>query len=392
MTASELSPDRARPVHVLTITPFYPKVGNESGGCFVAEPLGELTKAGVQSTVFAVEPFYRPEPHSSASAPGAAWYRYPALPGGAGLASSGVGLSMRLRAPLDRLHARSPIDVIHSHGALPCGHAAALLSRHLKIPFVVTVHGLDAFSSQQVSGWPGTWCTRVSRRVYAAARKVVGVSRHVCDEVQRGTSGLSKASVVYNGVDPLLFTPGGDPAQPVLLTVGNLIPTKGHELIVHALATLQPEFPDLSWEVIGEGPELPRIRALAEKLGVLTSIRFRGRQNRAEVAEACRRCAVFVLPSRYEGLGCVYLEAMASGKVAIGCMGQGIEEVINHEKNGWLVPPNGREELIEGLRVLLRDGSQRRQIGAAARKTVLQSFTLGHQAQRLLAIYQECVA
>jgi glycosyltransferase involved in cell wall biosynthesis len=379
-------------LHVLTITPFYPKMGNESGGCFVVEPLMELSKMGTQSTVVAVEPFYRLTPHKSASAPDEEWYRYPAFPGGLGLASSGVGLFMRLRAPVGKLHAWCPIDVIHAHGALPCGHAAALLSRQLKTPFVVTVHGLDAFSSQQVSGWPGAWCARVSRRVYAAARRVIGVSQHVCDEVQRGTGGLSAASVVYNGVDPSLFTPGGNPARPVLLTVGNLIPTKGHELVVHALAALRPEFPELTWEVIGEGPELNRIRALAEKLGVLTSIRFQGRQNRAEVAEACRRCTVFALPSGYEGLGCVYLEAMASGKVAIGCVGQGIEEVIRHGENGWLIPANGGAELIDGLRVLLREEARRGQIGAAARETVLQSFTLGHQAQRLLAVYREILA
>jgi teichuronic acid biosynthesis glycosyltransferase TuaC len=386
---SEMSPSRARPLHVLTITPFYPKFGNESGGCFVAEPLVELLKAGMRSTVFAVEPFYRPKSQKSSSAPDAEWCRYPALPGGLGLASSGVGLFRALRARVEKLQTQSPIDVIHAHGALPCGHAAARLSRHLKIPFVVTVHGLDAFSLRQVSGWWGASCARTSRRVYAAARRVIGVSWHVCDEVERGVGGLSKTSVVYNGVDPSQFTPGGDPAQPVLLTVGNLIPIKGHELIVHALTTLLSEFPSLTWEVIGEGPELDRIRALAESLGVLTTIRFRGRQNRVAVAEACRACTVFVLPSRYEGLGCVYLEAMASGKVAIGCTGQGIEEVIRHGENGWLIPPNGRKELIEGLRVLLRDDLRRRQIGAAARETILESFTMVQQAQRLLTIFQE---
>ena len=199
-------------------------------------------------------------------------------------------------------------------------------------------------------------------------------------------------SVVYNGADPSRFTPAADPVWPALLTVGNLIPTKGHELIVHALAALQPEFPDLSWEVIGQGPELNRIRALAERLGVLSSIRFRGRQDRTEVAGACRCCTVFVLTSRYEGLGCAYLEAMASGRVAIGCVGQGIEEVIRHGENGWLVPPNSREDLIEGLRVLLRDSPRRTQIGAAARESILQSFTLAHQAQHLVTIYRECLA
>jgi glycosyltransferase involved in cell wall biosynthesis len=367
-------------------------MGNESSGCFVAEPLAELAKAGVWSTVYAVEAFYRPKPQKISLAPDATWVRYPALPGGLGLASSGVGLFMRLRPRVQELHARSPIDVIHAHSALPCGHAAALLSRRLKIPFVVTVHGLDAYSVRQVTGWSGASCRRASRKVYGAAQRVIGVSRHVCDEVEKGMAGSSTTSVVYNGVDPALFVPGEDPAQPVLLTVGNLIPIKGHELVVQAMKALLPKFPTLTWEVIGDGPELDRMRALAEELGVLRSIRFRGRQNRSEVAEACRRCTVFVLPSRYEGLGCVYLEAMACGKVAVGCEGQGIEEVIRHGENGWLVPQDGRKELIEGLVRLLEDEARRHRIGAAARQTILRSFTLTHQAQGLRTIFEECRA
>lgn len=377
------------PLHVLTITPFYPHAGDESFGCFVAEPLAELMKAEVRTTVFAVAPFYRPKPGSSGSAPDATWYRYPSLPGGLGLASAGAGLYLRLRGLVARLHARTPIDVIHAHAALPCGHAVRLLSRRFEIPYVVTVHGRDAFSSVQVAGWPGAWCARVSRRVYREARRVLAISRAVCEEVKRGAGEGCAVSVVYNGADPSRFAPAADPVRPSLLTIGNLIPTKGHELIVQALAALQPEFPELTWEVIGDGPELPRLRQSAQRLGVLASIQFRGRQSRREVAEACRRCSLFVLPSRYEGLGCAYLEAMASGKVAVGCRGQGIEEVIRHGENGWLVPAEGRLELIEGLRLLLRDDALRKKIGAAARDTILQSFTLGDQARRLQAIYQE---
>ena len=208
-------------------------------------------------------------------------------------------------------------------------------------------------------------------------------------EVQAGIGGASRVSVVYNGVNPGLFTPGTDPMQPVLLTIGNLIPTKGHELMVHALSELRPDFPEITWELIGEGPEWNRIRVLAEGLGVLNSIRFQGRRRRAEVADTFRQCTIFVLPSHYEGLGCVYLEAMASGKPAIGCLGQGIEEVIRHGENGWLIPSNGREDLVNGLRLLLRDEALRRRIGTSARETILQSFTLEHQAQRLLTIYRE---
>jgi teichuronic acid biosynthesis glycosyltransferase TuaC len=390
MTAS--GAPRTMSLHVLTITPFYPRSGDESGGCFVAEPLVALAKQGVQSTVFAVNPFYRPAAAPLQSSVKAHGFRYPALPGGSGLASAGFGLFLRLLVSAKRFHEQNQIDIIHAHGALPCGHAAELLSRHLKVPYVVTVHGLDAFSTRQVAGWSGILCERVSRRVYVAAAQVVGVSRRVCEEVQKGTAGQAKTSTVYNGVDPELFAPGSESAQPTVLTVGNLIPTKGHELMVRALADLRNEFPSIRWEVIGDGPELNRIRQLAEKSGVLTHIIFRGRQNRRLVAEAFQRCTVFVLPSFYEGLGCVYLEAMASGKVAIGCLGQGIDEVIEHGKNGWLVNPNSAEELTGGLRLLLRDTSLRQQIGAAARQTVLNSYTLDGQARRLIAVYRESIA
>ncbi len=379
-----------RTLHVLTITPFYPTRQNESGGCFVAEPLSELLKTGLQSTVFAVDAAYREAPHAMVSAPAATWYRYPSLPGGLGLASAGKGLYWRLRDDVSALHAESRIDLIHAHGPLPCGHASWLLSRRLKVPYVVTVHGLDAFSAMQVGGWAGEWCRRASQRVFQTARRVIGVSRRVCEQVEKGTFGTTAASVVYNGVDPAAFMPGSETPIPTLLTVGNLILSKGHELVVRSLAALKPEFPSLRWEVIGEGPELDRIRYLAQVLGVLGNIRFLGRRSRQAVADACRRCTLFVLPSSSEGLGCVYLEAMSCGKPAIGCFGQGIAEVIRHGENGWLVPPGGLAELIEALRVLLRDADQRAQIGSAARQSILAGYTLQHQAQRLMEIYREC--
>src|ERR1019366_9774264 len=109
-------------------------------------------------------------------------------------------------------------------------------------------------------------------------------------------------------------------------------------------------------------------------------------------AEAMRRCSVFVLPSRNEGLGCVYLEAMSCGKPVIGCRGQGIDEVIEHGKNGWLIPVDGLEELVQGLSVLLGSPELRTRIGTVARQTVLEKLTLSQQAQHLARIYRQAIA
>ena len=76
-----------------------------------------------------------------------------------------------------------------------------------------------------------------------------------------------------------------------------------------------------------------------------------------------RRCTVFALPSRYEGLGCVYLEAMSVGKPVIGCRGQGIAEIIQHGFQRFLVGPDNERELTLAMAMLLRDEPRRRNLG-----------------------------
>jgi teichuronic acid biosynthesis glycosyltransferase TuaC len=379
------------PLHVLTLTPFYPVPGDDAQGCFVAEPLAGLAKLGVTNTVRAARPFYRGGAGANDSAVPAQSVRYFSLPGGWGLSSSGAFLFARLLPEIRRLHDRLPVHVIHAHSALPCGHAASLLSRELKIPFVVTVHGLDAFSTQQVGGYAGEWCARVSRSVYRTACSVICVSEKVRDQVIEGAGTSVKAEVLYNGVDPQMFSPpDNEPDAPTILSVGNLIPVKGHELLLRAFVAMQNQFPALSLEIIGDGPERTRLQRLANEQGIASKVNFRGRQSRRQVADAMRRAVIFALPSRYEGLGCVYLEAMSAGRPVIGCLGQGIDEVIEPGVNGCLIKPDDLQDLTDTLTRFLQQPEARRKLGDAARRTILQSFTLGEQAARLYRLYQEC--
>jgi len=380
-------------LHVLTLTPFYPVRGDDAQGCFVAEPLAELARMGVANTVRVVQPFYRGGAPASDSAVGARRVRFFSIPGGRGLSSAGAFLFARLLPEVRRLHGSRPVHVIHAHSALPCGHAATLLSRELKIPFVVTVHGLDAFSSRQVEGRAGEWCARVSQSVYRSACSVICVSEKVRDQVIEGAGPRVNATVVYNGVDPKMFSPAdAEPGEPLILCVGNLIPIKGHELLLRAFAAIQNQFPRLSLEIIGDGPERPRLQKLADDLGIAAKVNFRGRQGRRQVADAMRRATVFGLPSRYEGLGCVYLEAMSAGKPVIACRGQGIEEVVDQGVNGCLIGAGDLQELTHTLTQLLQQPEMRRKMGQAARRTILQGYSLGHQAARLFRLYQECRA
>jgi glycosyltransferase involved in cell wall biosynthesis len=377
-------------VHVLTVTPFYPSDDNEARGCFVAEPLGWTGSLEIKNTVFAVQPFYRGRVNRGDSAPPAHWVRFPSLPSGLGLPSSGAFLFARLLRKVRTLHRTTPIDMIHAHGALPCGHAAALLSRELDVPFVVTVHGLDVFSTNQVRSLAGKWAERVSRFVYQMARSVICVSQTVRDQLNGGMPDLANATVIHNGVDSDLFCPAHSAAPSnTILSVGNLIPTKGHALLVRAFSQISERFPHLVLKIVGEGPELPRLRTLVRNLRIADKVQFLGRQSRRDVAYAMQGCALFALPSSYEGLGCAYLEAMSAGKAVIGCSGQGIEDIVEHGVNGWLIQPENLEEMITALSLLLSNTQFRCNLGRVARETIVQNFTFEHQADRLNRVYRE---
>lgn len=384
----------ATPLHVLTLTPFYPSGEDDSTGCFIAEPLENLVSFHVRHSVFALQPFYRKLNRPRKESVPAQWIRYFSIPGGFGLPTAGALAFAAVVGKVRKLHSSQRIDLIHAHAPLPCGHAAMLLSRELQIPYVVTVHGLDAFSVNQVSGRAGEWCRRISQRVYCSSKRVICISEHVREQVLQGTGGGCRTSVVYNGVDPNLFSPPPGPTfgELRLLSVGNLIPIKGHDVLLRAVASLASRFPSLSLEIIGEGRERVALEKLAQDLGIGDRVLFLGRQSRREVADAMRQSTLFVLPSRYEALGCVYLEAMATGKPTIGCRGQGIAEIIQHGTNGFLVGPDNDRELALAIAMLLEDERRRLNIGSAARDTVLDQLTLSHQAERLARIYRECAA
>lgn len=380
-------------LHVLTITPFFPSHENEVNGCFVAEPIAQLHHFGVASSVIAVSPIHHPRKRPGPTAV-AEWMRYPQIPGNLGLSSAGNFLYARLLRRVRKLHAEKPVDAIHAHGALPCGHASALLSRHLRIPFVVTVHGLDAFNTCFLPGIAATWRRQESIAVYQAARTVVCISQRVQQVLRAGIGDDIRSVVVYNGTDTDLFSPPPAVAVPCrheVLMVGNLTAGKGQELVLTAISRLGTLFPRLQCRIIGEGPDRARLETSARKLGLSDRVQFLGRQSRAAVADAMRSCSVFVLPSRNEGLGCVYLEAMACGKPVIACCGQGIDEIIEHGRNGWLIPVDGLDELVQGLSTLLQSEDVCATIGACARATILNGLTLRDQAQRLADIYRQAI-
>jgi glycosyltransferase involved in cell wall biosynthesis len=253
---------------------------------------------------------------------------------------------------------------------------------------------MDAFSTGREQGLSRWWCDRATRRVYRRADRNICVSGAVQREIVNVMGAEARTAVVYNGVDTELFKPSlnGESTVPTILSVARLAPVKRLSLMLRAIAKLSHRYPALRYEIIGEGQELAALTALASQLNIAGRVAFLGRRSRREVAEAMQRCTIFALPSQEEALGCVYLEAMATGKPAIGCRNQAIAEIIRHGENGWLVKADDVDDLALGLSTLLGDAGLRQQIGHEARPTMVEGFTLRYQARQLNEVYREVLA
>jgi len=165
--------------------------------------------------------------------------------------------------------------------------------------------------------------------------------------------------------------------------------------VLRALPQVLKEIPNITYVIVGDGDDRPRLESLAQQLGVLDHVVFAGRVSNAELRAYYQNCEVFVMPAKTvlddrspkgEGFGIVFLEAMAFGKPVIGPNYGAPTEFIRHGEHGLLVNPESPEEVAEALIQLLSSPDLARQMGEAARQWVLQEYSYSRFRERLAKI------
>ena len=203
--------------------------------------------------------------------------------------------------------------------------------------------------------------------------------------------------LIYHGLDAGRFpapprlpgADGRDPSNPVrLLGVARLVPKKGIEVVLEALAGLPA---DLHWryEHVGGGPLRDQLAALAARLGLADRIAWRGPLAQADVLDAYRAADVFVLASRIaadgdrDGLPNVLLEACSQELPVLASGIEAVPELIDDGVNGRLVPPDDPAALARALQSLIVDPAARLRLGRAGRARVLERFAMEPGLDRL---------
>lgn len=295
------------------------------------------------------------------------------------LAKSLVGLwrSLALLGEVERFDPQW----IHAHWATYPSTAAWMLGRLLRRPFSFTAHAHDIFVEDQLLA-----------RKLRSARMAVTISRYNVDYLARWRGAdAAPLHVVHCGVDlaelPLRLE---DRDPNALGTVGRLDPIKGFEVLVEALRRLGERGIAFHCELIGEGPLRGALETQRRAAGLEGKLDMPGARPQEDVRAMLARVAIFVMPSvttpegNQDGIPVALMEAMASGAAVIGTTVSGLPELIEHEVNGLLVPPNDAGALAEAIARLLADPALRRRLGEAARTTVERDFDAAIEAGRLL--------
>jgi teichuronic acid biosynthesis glycosyltransferase TuaC len=285
-------------------------------------------------------------------------------------------------APSLRLALRSQrFDLVHAHYAAPGADAVA---RATRIPYVVSVHGGDvlAVAHDSEAG------ARAVRNGLANARLTLANSEAIARRARE--LGAGDVRVVHLGTDVPERPPRHESRR--LVTVAHLVARKRHGDVLRALWLIRDRHPDVRWSVVGDGPERPALERLAAELELAGRVDFLGALPHADAVRRAQTAAIAVLPSVDEAFGVAYIEAMAGGVPAIGCLNEpGPEEISRCGEGIRLVAPGDPEALARTLDGLLRDDGERRRLGEAARETVLAHFTWPGCGRATVEAYEAAV-
>jgi phosphatidylinositol alpha-1,6-mannosyltransferase len=183
-----------------------------------------------------------------------------------------------------------------------------------------------------------------------------------------------------------------------MLTAARLVPHKGQDVALQALARLATDFPSLRYVVVGDGPDGSRLERLARELGVAGRVVFAGVLSDDDLADAYATATVYVGLSRVddrvnvEGFGISFIEAAACGVPSVAGDSGGVRSAVRDGETGLVVPPTDADEVVRALRLLLDDTAMRRRLGACGRRLVETHYNWDRVARDTVAFAHQVAA
>ncbi|MFW9334505.1 N-acetyl-alpha-D-glucosaminyl L-malate synthase BshA [Paenibacillus polymyxa] len=250
------------------------------------------------------------------------------------------------------------LDVLHVHYAVPhavCAYLAKeMVGDHLKV--VTTLHGTDITVLAQDESLKD-----LIRLAINKSDAVTAVSKDLIRETIDALEITRHIDLTYNFVDKRVYYPRdaaalrrdfAQPQEKIMMHISNFRPVKRVGDVLDIFDRVQQKVP-AKLLLVGEGPDLPKIRCKIESLGLQDKVFFLGKQD--QIAEVISMADVLLLPSEKESFGLVALEAMACGVPTIGSQAGGVPELVVHGSTGYLAEIGNTETMADYAVELLSD-------------------------------------
>jgi phosphatidylinositol alpha-1,6-mannosyltransferase len=260
---------------------------------------------------------------------------------------------------------------------------------------VILAHGAELLPT--IDRWRRPFWQWLQRRVLQSASLVIANSDYTRQLASR-VAPKARTESIPLAVDSQRFTPRdreaaknkyGVSGKQVLCTVSRIYAYKGHDVVLRALASLDPfQREQLVYLVVGRGPYEPSLRKLAADLRVESNVRWLGFVSEEDLAEVYSASDLFILCTRdapedrsVEGFGLVFLEAQSCAVPVVGTRTGGIPAAIQDGESGWLIDQDDCRALANIIRQLLCSPESFRAVGARARQRVIREHTWHHYMQ-----------
>ena len=270
-------------------------------------------------------------------------------------------------------------DVVHAH-TLSNATVGLFLKNAVGCPLVVTTHGSDASIPYERGDM------QFLRQSCDKADAVVAVSSALAKKVHScGTT--TPIYTVLNGFYLKYVSEEMEKDSLRLIQVGHLNEQKRVHVTIDAFAKLREKYSDAKLEIVGSGPQKEVLREQCQALGLSEFICFAGQVPNEQALEKMAKAKFFVMPSVREGFGIVYLEAMASGCITIGTQGEGIADVIVSGKNGFLVPPDDVDAIVQVIAWCIENPKEAAAISECGRRDA-QTLTWDKNAKEYIEMFK----
>ena len=307
-------------------------------------------------------------------------------PGASGAEPVALGARMQFFAKLVRLQSLRRVNwVVFTHVGI--ARSQLRVPRQFRRPYAIFVNGIEAWSATLDSA---------RRAALQSARVRIAISPHTARRVAAAHPGLPPIDTCLLALLPDDETPDRVPADVrvdygphAVVIVGRMSSTeryKGHDQLLLAWPRVLAEVPDASLVMVGRGDDVDRLRTKAAALGIGRSVQFAGFLSDAALRAVMRHAAVFAMPSRGEGLGLVYLQAMRLGLPCLGSRDDAAADVIVDGETGLLVPRQDPDAIAGAITRLLTDEAMRRRMGEAGNRRFEQTFSYPRFRARLAGI------